>query len=60
VFVTGCGDAHGVRAMKARRPLEKPVDESVLLATIQAAMERHASCVPSATTSRPLGGGSIF
>ena len=43
VFVTGCVDVRtAVRAMKdgALDLLEKPVDESVLLATIQAAMER--------------------
>ena len=43
VFVTGCVDVRtAVRAMKdgALDLLEKPVDESVLLATIEAAMER--------------------
>jgi len=43
VFVTGCVDVRtAVRAMKdgAMDLLEKPVDESVLLATIQSAMER--------------------
>src|SRR5258705_8494461 len=43
VFVPGCLDVRtAVRAMKdgALDLLEKPVDESVLLATIQAAMER--------------------
>src|SRR3982750_1413326 len=43
VFVTGCVDVRtAVRAMKdgALDLLEKPVDESVLLATIHAAMER--------------------